>query len=97
MIVEYRTLIPFIDFGFGYDTKTAAIGEPVTVWLNTIYNPGYSSFISYDTTKASMVKISEYEYQLTYTEAGTHEIFIDISARDKALKLTSNTITLTVE
>lgn len=97
MITELRSITPLIDFGFGIMARNAAIGETVTVWMNTIYNRDYSSNISYDTTKASMIKISDYEYQLTYNEAGNHDISIDVTGKDKSLKLSSNTITLTVQ
>lgn len=97
MIQEYRNLTPFIDLGFGLESGKAAINEVITVWLSTIYDDEYSSNISYNATKASLVKVSDYEYQLTFTEPGEYEVFIVVSDMSKTLNFKSNTITLTVE
>jgi len=95
MIVQAQAPIPIIDFGYGLSQKTMQAGTPVTVWLNTPYLPGNTMTLNF--TAATLVKVSDYQYQLTYSGAGTHDIYITVSSADKTKNTNSNTITLIVE
>lgn len=97
MITDYRNIQPYITFGFDKKEALAGLGEPITVWLGTIYNPEYSTNIIYDSVKGSMTKVSDFQYVISFSEAGTYEIYIAVTDKDKTFTLQSNTITLTIE
>lgn len=95
MIVQSKTLAPFIDFGFGLVEKTVSAGTPVTVWQGNLYNTEYSSVIN--TPGGTYSKVSDYQYTVTYATPGTYNITVVVSNKDKTKNYTSNTITITVE
>lgn len=87
---------PRISFGFGLTEKTITLGESVTVWLDTVYNPGTVSIEMDITTKT---KVSDYQYTVTPDAVGLLEITLEVSFLDssKGDSVTSNSIFLTVE
>jgi len=97
MIQELKTATPFITFGYGLTQMSVPGGTSVTVWLNTMFDQSVYSFqLVY--SGATMVKISNYEYRITYNTPGAHNIYLNVSfsasAKDKQT-LKSNTITVT--
>lgn len=99
MIVELSNITPFISFGLNSNAMTAAVDEAITVWLHTLYNANdFDIVFQYQQPlKATVTNVSEYEHQISYNEAGTYELSIVVSNKEKTKTLTSNTITLIVE
>lgn len=99
MIYQEQNRSPFISFDFGDTVKSVAVDTVVTVWLNTPYNQDEYQFdlIYQNASKAMVTKISNYEFEISYNEAGTYNLSFVVSNKGKSKSLTSNTITLTVE
>lgn len=95
MITQLRAVTPTIFFGLGFTERTISLGETVTVWIATIYNTEeYKVTID----GASMMKITDFEYQFTPGAIGTYEISLFMEAENFGIETEpSNTITLTVE
>jgi len=95
MIIDVKNSPPIINFDFGFNEKTVQAGVPVTVWLQSLFNQDEHTFtIQFE--GAALVKVSNYEYQLTYSAQGVHSISLVVSSKDKRKNITSNTLTLTV-
>jgi plastocyanin len=94
MIEQLKNAPPFIDFGFGRTHLQVAVGEPVTVWLNTLYNQDVYSFNL--TARGTITKISNYEYEVMYTQPGSYEVKLGVSTSNKKVSLESNVLTLIV-
>ncbi|AXG73946.1 hypothetical protein DVK85_06685 [Flavobacterium arcticum] len=95
MITPLSNIKPFINFGFGTTSKQAATGETVTIWLDTIYNQKAYTFNT-NAQDATITKISNYEYHLTYTQPGNYQVSLTANTIDKTTSLESNILTLTV-
>ena len=96
MILELRNKTPFITFGFNRITKTASTGEVIDVWLNTLYNEvSYPNRVITAPT-ATVTKVNNYHYQLTYSTTGNKTIDLDIQNERKDITLNSNTINITI-
>lgn len=95
MIQEIKNTEPFINFEFLLTHKQIPVGIPVTVWLTSLFNLN-----DYDVAivrnGATMIKVSDYEYIITYAAAGSYEVYINILSKDKKTALKSNTLTITV-
>lgn len=94
MIEQLKNIRPYIDFGFGITEKTIEAGQPVTVWLSTLYNTAEYDF-SLDTA-GEINKISDYEYEVIFTNPGEYELYLSVIPVSKKISLQSNVITLTV-
>jgi hypothetical protein len=94
MIEQYKNAPPFIDFGFARTLLQVAAGEPVTVWLNTLYNQDVYRFAL--SVRGTVTKISNYEYEVTCPNPGTYEIKLGVSTSNKKISLESNILTLIV-
>lgn len=96
MIQEIKSITPFIDFGYNITDIAVVAGQPVTIWLSPLYSDNV-----YETTLArpgaALVKVSDYQYQLTYSAPGNYEISITVNTKDKSASFKSNTLTITVE
>ncbi|KGO91742.1 PKD domain-containing protein [Flavobacterium subsaxonicum] len=95
MIQQLKTLTPFIHFGLGANQKQVAAGQPVTIWLDTLYNQEAYTF-RLAAVGSQITKISNYEYQVTYAAAGSYTINFTVNSADKTISLASNTLNLTV-
>jgi hypothetical protein len=94
MIEQLKNAPPFIDFGFGRTHLQAAVGEPITVWLNTLYNKEQYNFNLL--TRGTVTKISNYEYEIIYNQPGSYEVKLSVSTSNKKISLESNVLTITV-
>jgi len=94
MIQELKNITPFISFGFGLTRAEINVATPITVWLDTLYNQSEFEF-TIGANGATVNKISNYEYRLTYTSTGYKEVVMNIGTKDKNF-LRSNTLILTV-
>jgi hypothetical protein len=95
MIEQLKNLSPIITFGFGTIQKQINAGQPVTVWLNTIYNQEAYTF-TLAAAGAVVTKISNYEYSVSYTAAGSYTISLAVNSTNKTISLVSNILTVTV-
>lgn len=94
MINELKNLTPCISFGFGLTSASAVIGQPVTVWLQTLYNPeAYTFSLS---AQGTVTKISDYEYEVAFGALGLYEIALIVSSKNSKTSLQSNVITVNV-
>ncbi len=82
MIYEMRHMPPYINFSNGNTAFTGKQGETATVWLNTLYNQAAYDFTLL-ATGARVVKISDYEYQVLYTEKGSYKIKLTVQGKEK--------------
>lgn len=82
MIYEMRNMPPYINFSNGNTAFTGKQGETATVWLNTLYNQATYNFTLL-ATGAAVVKISDYEYQVSYTEKGSYKIQLTVNGKEK--------------
>ena len=94
MISEYKNLTPAIDFGLGLTTMQATAGQPVTVWLQTLYNRQAYTFMLQ--CEGTVNKISDYRYEVTFATPGSYTIQLAVTPVNKGASLMSNTIDLTV-
>jgi hypothetical protein len=95
MINDIKNKVPSIDFGFGITAKTVATGQPVTIWLATLYNPeGYT--FSLIAGQGKITVISDYEYEVTYSNSGIYELALAVLPLGKKTSLQSNILTVTV-
>ena len=94
MIHAIRNVVPAIDFGHGITTKEITAGQPVIVWLQTIYNRQAYDFMLQ--CGGSVNKISDYEYAVTFATPGSYALKLVISSKDKSITLQSNILNLTV-
>lgn len=96
MITELLHVTPDIDFGFGWQHAVTSISEPVTVWLNTVYNRNDYTITFIAPPGSKTTKLSDYEYSISYNAPGVYELQLEVSTR-AGITIMSNTITLTVE
>ena len=94
MIQQLKNIPPFIDFGFGITQVQVTAGQPVTVWLTTLYNQDVYTFSL--TAQGTVTKISNYEYVVAQTQPGTYTIKLGVNTSDKKISLVSNILTLIV-
>jgi hypothetical protein len=94
MISELKTLTPVIDFGLGLHTTALPAGQPVTVWLQALYNQAAYTF-ALETT-GTVTKISNYQYRVTFATPGTYTIQLAVTPVSKGTNLMSNILDLTV-
>lgn len=94
MINDLKHLPPAIDFGFGTTKTQATVGQPVTVWLQTLYNK--EAYIFYLQCTGTVTKISDYQYRVTFSTPGEHTIQLAVTPKTKAAGLQSNILDLTV-
>ncbi|RYD94286.1 MAG: hypothetical protein EOP54_17765 [Sphingobacteriales bacterium] len=95
MITTLKNIPPYIDFGFGITQMETTVGQPVTVWLNTLYNQEAYTF-ALSAPGAEVTKISNYQYQLTYATAGSYVISMDVAHAENTKSLESNILNITV-
>jgi hypothetical protein len=97
MILELRNKTPFITFGFNRISKTASTGEVIDVWLNTLYNEvSYPNRVITAPT-ATVTKVNNYHYRLTYGSAGAKTVYLDVQDAPKDITLTSNILNIDIE
>ena len=94
MISDLKTLTPSIDFGLGLTTLQAQAGQPVTVWLQTLYNQQAYTFILQCT--GTVTKVSNYQYKVTFATPGTYTLQLAVTPVNKGTSLMSNILDLTV-
>lgn len=95
MIGTIQSIAPKIDFGQGRVTLQAQAGQPVVVWLQTVYNKSYYTFTLQ--TTGTVIKISDYEYHVTFSTPGTYTVQMAVArANKKETPLMSNILDLTV-
>ena len=94
MIQTIRKVAPLIDFGHGITAKQVTAGQPVTIWLQTIYNREVYDFMLQST--GTVTKISDYEYVVAYPAPGSYEVGLSVVSKDKSIALQSNILTLNV-
>jgi hypothetical protein len=94
MIEQLKNAPPFIDFGFGRTVSQISVGDPVTVWLNTLYNTELYNFNLL--TRGTVTRISNYEYEIIYNQPGSYEVKLSVSTSNKKISLESNVLTITV-
>jgi len=95
MIQQLKTAAPIITFGFGVTQTQVAAGQPVTIWLSTLYNQLAYTF-RLAAVGGQITKISNYEYSVTYSAKGSYTINVTVNSTDKTISLVSNTLNLTV-
>jgi hypothetical protein len=95
MIHELKNITPFINFGFGRVQEAAAINQPVTVWLATLYNQEAYTFVL-SAPGATVTKVSNYEYEVAYAEAGSYQVSLNVVNIEKSASLASNILNLTI-
>ena len=95
MIHQLQNSSPYITFGFGQTVKTIAVGSPVTVWLNTLYNEQEYTFSLL--AQADVTKVSAYQYSIVATRTGVIDISLIVSAKHRKISLQSNVLTLNIE
>lgn len=95
MIQELKNIKPFVSFGFGVTKTEVNTNTPITVWVDTLYNQDEFEFFI-GANGATVNKISNYEYILTYATTGYKEVVINVGTKDKQLNLRSNTLIVTV-
>lgn len=95
MISDFKTLPPVIDFGLGTTALQVQAGTPVTVWLQTLYNPQAYTFMLQ--CQGTVNKISNYRYEVTFATAGNYTIQLAVMPVKKGTtSLMSNILDLTV-
>jgi hypothetical protein len=94
MIHDLKNAAPSITFGFGALAKEVAAGEPATVWLSTLYNQ--DAYVFSLQCEGAVQAVSNYEYEVTFSTAGTYSIQLLVSTKTKGASLQSNILTLTV-
>lgn len=98
MITTLRKDQPFIGFELAMVSATAAVGQPVTVWLTTLFNQDAYTF-SLTATGATKTKIADNEWELTYAAPGTYQVQMKLTTAKsikKGFTLNSNIITVTI-
>jgi len=95
MIQQLKTITPAIDLGFGITQKQVATSIPVTVWLNTLYN-SQAYTCSIFALGATVNKISNYQYNVTYATPGNYTVNMSVNSIDKTISLASNILNITV-
>lgn len=96
MIVNLKSIIPFISFDFAYTEKTIQAGDTLNVWLTSVFNEDDYSF-KLTTSGATSVKIDNYQYSILYETPGSFSIEMEVSNTAKTKILTSNKLNVTVE
>lgn len=94
-MIYLQQLQPQIDFGFGVTQKSVQIENAVTIWLGTLYNEEAYTF-QLSVSSGTYTKMSDYEYQLYYTQRGIYTISLAVTQKATGIRLMSNTLTLTV-
>lgn len=95
MIAEARNIQPYIEFENGFTEVTPVKGVPVTVWLNTLFNTGMYTF---DLVSDGIIeKVSDYEYRVTISTIGEHNVYLNVIAKDKHTVLKSNELTIIIQ
>lgn len=94
MITILRNLQPAIDFGSGRATASTTVGQPVVVWLQTIYNQDTFTFTLQ--TAGDITKISNYEYLVSFNEPGIYTVQLIASTIGKTKSIASNILNLNV-
>jgi len=95
MIHELKNITPFISFDFGITQAQAAVGQPVTVWLGTLYNQEAYTFVL-SAPGAVVTKISNYEYAVAYAAADSYQVSMAVVNTAKTTSLASNILNLTI-
>jgi hypothetical protein len=96
MIQEIKSTTPVIDFGFGLSSLTALVGVPVTVWLQSLHNKDSYDF-SINAADALVIKVSDYQYSITFSTPGIRGVIMNVGTKDKLKGYVSNQITITVQ
>ena len=94
MITDLKTIAPAIDFGLGLTTLQAQAGQPVTVWLQTLYNRQAYTFILQCT--GTVTKVSNYQYRVTFATPGNYTLQMAVTPVSKGTTRMSNILDLTV-
>lgn len=96
MILEARKRTPFVHFGFNETYKTAIANEVVDVYLKTVYNQDYfQDFNLVALGSASLIEVSNYHYQVTYSTQGVKNITLQIE-KATPKELNSNILELEI-
>ncbi|MFL9845079.1 hypothetical protein [Flavobacterium rhizosphaerae] len=95
MINNIKKIPPRITFGSGLTTYEIPAGTPVTVWQQTLYNSKVY-FCNLSVTGATVKKISNYEFIVTYNTPGNYQLSLSVISSNKTISLESNILNLTV-
>lgn len=96
MILEARKRVPFIHYGFNETYKTAIVNKVIDIYLKTIYNQEvFKDFNLVALGSASIVEISNYHYQVTYSSLGVKNIQVQIE-KATPKELNSNILNLEI-
>lgn len=97
MILELRNKKPFINFGFNRIKESVFVGEVVNVWLNTLYNETSYPIRGISAPDATVTRINNYHYALTYNSSGNKTIQLEVQDEPKKLVLMSNVLNIEVK
>lgn len=96
MITDYKNVVPFISFGFGSVKKQASAGQTFKVYMESIYNVDEYRFFLDIPVGATYTEVTDYEYDVVFSEHGTFNIKLNIIPFEKAKAIISNPLTITV-
>lgn len=94
MITDIRKAPPFIHFGYGKIKTSLPHGQPFRIYLESIYNNGYDVIVSAPVA-AVVLKISDSEFQITLPAAGSFQLSLVVSDKDKTISIESNLLSIT--
>ncbi|WP_294822640.1 hypothetical protein [uncultured Flavobacterium sp.] len=101
MIAQIKKAAPQIGFDFGLTEKTAAPGQTVIVWLDTLYNRDVYGFSLAAMGADSVNTVSGYRYELVFSTPGSYPVTLAVTPKDKGngngTSLASNTIIVKIE
>ena len=95
MIQNVRHKAPIISFGLGVTELSVPRGSQVIVWQSRLYRSDiYAGNIAGE--ELSFEVMNNNQYTIYCDTAGTFEVRVSMTSKDKKIKLLSNRITLNV-
>lgn len=96
MIFQNKNKVPFIHFGFNSQETSVAVDDEVIIWQTRIYNPSIYETNINATGSPTVLSEGLNKVVLTFGNAGTYTIDIDVSNLPKTINKKSNIITVNV-
>ena len=96
MILDSRNKIPSIRFNDNENVKSIKVGDKITVWLDSLYNENELYDFLLVSSGCTVVKISNFEYELTTTTIGIFKVQMIVTV-NRVDKLYSNELVLSIK
>jgi hypothetical protein len=97
LIDEVKKLVPRIHFGFGQREITASVGQTITIYQDTIYNPDVYD-LPIQPTGSTLISSELNKIQISYPSTGVYTANVRVQTIDKTtgIENTSNDLKITI-